>query len=398
MRPPTPRPHLGAHTRLTAAGAGLAATALLVLPAGPAQAAFTSGPTPGAPGSSWTTGAAPAAPGSLGDGMCVAQSGARRDKVSWAVPATAMTYALRIHPGLPAGPVPGTTRRWDEGGDTLVAGITAPYLLMEALNPGTSYDISVQASNGFESDWSNTVSTGIMPAPAWSQLGADLGAGSSPVVAPDGTLYAGTEDGHIYRWDGTTWQVMGGSIGVDAYPAVAPDGTLYAGSDRTSVYRWDGTAWQALPGTIPSGWTTATVAPDGTLYSGSGDGSVYQWTGTGWVALGGQHGVHSVPLVAPDGTLYTGQYDDGHVYRWTGLDWQAATDSVGAYALPLVTRTGVVFATSDDGYMHRWDGTTWSVVGGYLGFRGDLVVAPDDTIYSGSIDGIVRRLDGLTLC
>jgi len=61
---------------------------------------------------------------------------------------------------------------------------------------------------------------------------------SSPAIAPDGTVYFGSEDGYLYALypDGTLKRRYYYIGLVRSSPAIAEDGTVYVGSDDGNLY------------------------------------------------------------------------------------------------------------------------------------------------------------------
>ncbi|MBI2081551.1 MAG: PQQ-like beta-propeller repeat protein [candidate division NC10 bacterium] len=113
---------------------------------------------------------------------------------------------------------------------------------------------------------------------------------SSAALGPDGTIYLGPKDGHLYALrEGrglfgargrAVWRYRIGTT-IETSPALAPDGTVYLGADNGRIYAIappvSGEEGQLLwefrtRGTLIS---SPVIGPDGSLYSGSMDGKVY---------------------------------------------------------------------------------------------------------------------------
>lgn len=92
----------------------------------------------------------------------------------------------------------------------------------------------------------------------------------SLITGPDGTVYAGTLGGMVYKWDGSEWVALGGEFttvsqwGGRAVLAFAFDGggrlyaggafSAYDGQPMRQLARWDGETWNEIsPGTENSG-------------------------------------------------------------------------------------------------------------------------------------------------
>jgi outer membrane protein assembly factor BamB len=104
---------------------------------------------------------------------------------------------------------------------------------------------------------------------------------STPAVADDGTIYVGSDDGHLYAVnpDGTQkWRFpASGSIGqVQSSPIIAADGTIYVGSNDGNLYAInpDGTTKWTFP-TFNAVRSSPNIGSDDTVYVGSDDGRVY---------------------------------------------------------------------------------------------------------------------------
>lgn len=96
----------------------------------------------------------------------------------------------------------------------------------------------------------------------------------APVIAPDGTVYAGTEGGKLYALtsSGTIkWQVTFRS-GVICPPALGADGTIYVQPEDDSVFALDSSngarKWAFYAG---GGVRSPVVGPDGTVYVSQDD-------------------------------------------------------------------------------------------------------------------------------
>ncbi len=157
------------------------------------------------------------------------------------------------------------------------------------------------------------------------------GTQSSPVLGPDGTIYAGCVNGYLYaispegaiKWGYKTTTASGGIGGA---PAVDINGTVYVGAYDGGIYAInpDGTRkWRYPTGYVLT--TPGTIGPDGTIYFGAHDGYTYalnpdgtrKWKcNTGIVFVGG-------PAIADDGTIYVGTASNGvrAINRNGGIKW-----------------------------------------------------------------------------
>jgi len=145
---------------------------------------------------------------------------------------------------------------------------------------------------------------------------------SSPAMAPDGTVYVGSDDGCLYAISshGTQkWRFKtGGSI--ISSPAIGPDGTVYVGSGDGRLYaiNHDGTLKWAYQ-TADAVHSSPVLGRDGIIYVASWDHHVYALSPDGllrWVFETG-NSIFSTPAIGPDGTIYVGS-SDGNLYAIRG--------------------------------------------------------------------------------
>jgi len=144
---------------------------------------------------------------------------------------------------------------------------------------------------------------------------------SSPALSNDGSrVYVGSCDGYMYAIntaDGTkAWQVPVPLIAAStsSSPAVAPDGTIYIGSNGTSATLTSGTVHAIAPNGVPK-WEYQTtfdirsspaVSADGTVYIGVMDGSILALDPSGYVKWSylANGGIYGSPAIAADGSVY----------------------------------------------------------------------------------------------
>jgi outer membrane protein assembly factor BamB len=199
----------------------------------------------------------------------------------------------------------------------------------------------------------------------WSLPLANFNGSSSPALAPDGTIFAGTFDGKLLAitpHGQIKWKFNAGRE-IKSSPAVADDGTIYFGSRDRSFYA-----------VTPEGkrkWTFATgawidsspgIAADGTVYFGSWDTNFYALNPDGslkWkFATGGV--IDSSPAIGEDGTVYFGSHDKTF-YALTPdgkLRWKFPTQGE-IVSSPAIHSDGAIYFTSTDGnlYALKADGT-----------------------------------------
>jgi outer membrane protein assembly factor BamB len=141
---------------------------------------------------------------------------------------------------------------------------------------------------------------------------------SSPAIGADGSIYVGSNDGHLYAigpQGDLKWKFMTEGA-VQSHPALGDDGTIYTGSFDHNVYavRPDGRLkWKfKIQGRVSS---SPALGPDGTIYISSWDRYIYALRPDGSLKwkFPTRGEMISSPLLGPDGTIYVGSWDH-HLY------------------------------------------------------------------------------------
>lgn len=201
---------------------------------------------------------------------------------------------------------------------------------------------------------------------------------STPAIGPEGEIYFGSKDHHLYcledsvsraevRWAAPTGTFYDGHL-VDSSPSLAPDGTIYVGTDpygaagQTPVpvtvsffaFHPDGSRKWSFP--VNDGVESSpALAEDGTIYFGSHNGNLYAIRDDGaaatqlWeFATAGQ--ITGSPAVDGMGTIYIGS-NDGNVYALRpdgSLKWSFQTDG-SIEASPALGADGVLYISTMNG-------------------------------------------------
>jgi outer membrane protein assembly factor BamB len=202
--------------------------------------------------------------------------------------------------------------------------------------------------------------------PDGTGVGDGTGFLSSPVLGPDGTIYAQDDKSWVYSInpDGTLkWRFMT-QFGGGSTPAVGADGTIYAGADRLYALNPDGTVRWTGP-SEPSQFHNSgpAISPDGAIYVG---GSSYS---------GG-----FLRAMNPDGTTKW-TYRMKSPGRVDGATFTFSSPAIGAdgtiYLGAETADTGFVYAMNPDGTL-KWRYDTSNVV------RSSPAIGSDGTIYIGT--------------
>ncbi len=244
-------------------------------------------------------------------------------------------------------------------------------------------------------------------------VGDGTNANNAVALAADGTIYVHSDEGRLFAFtdNGTSaTQKWSAAIPGESYASavIAPDGTIYLGTDdvdrgqhKLYAVNPDGTTkWTfATPNPI---YTTVALDAAGNLYFGTlSDARFYSLTPAGtqrWVYTGARVGTSSSPALSPDGsTVYFGAYDsllhavntaDGTArWRFTlGKEVRASSPAIDANGVVYVgCYDNFVYAVNPDGTLRR----TWAT-GGIV--RSSPAIF-GTTLYIGSNDKGVYALE-----
>ena len=188
----------------------------------------------------------------------------------------------------------------------------------------------------------------------------------TPAVAPDGTVYAGSDDGDLYAFTsgGTLkWKFAAGGFDTSA-AAVGDDGTVYAGSEDGNLYalttagvlKWKYTVPTPVDPTLSNAVASSpAIAADGTIYFKAEDNNLYAVTSAGalkWTApVPGAS--YAAPAIGSDGTVYLGT-DGGVFYAVSAsgaVKWTTQADS-GIYASAAIDAGGNLYFASLNGTVY----------------------------------------------
>lgn len=221
---------------------------------------------------------------------------------------------------------------------------------------------------------------------------------SSPAVS-GGTVYVGSEDGHLYAIDaaagGQRWRFET-EAGVWSSPAVS-EGVVYVGSEDGSVYAVDAATGSALWRfrTGAAVWSSPAVS-DGLVYVGNEEGFLYAIdarTGEQQWSFRAPERVRSSPAVS-GGVVYVGSDQLYAVDALSGEQRWSFDTNRWVWSSPAVS-DGTVYVGSEDGNVYAVDAVSgrqqWRFETGGRVWSSPAVV--EDTVYIGSNDGSIYALD-----
>jgi ligand-binding sensor domain-containing protein len=208
--------------------------------------------------------------------------------------------------------------------------------------------------------------------------------------APDGSLWAGTDEG-LSRWDGTSWSTAPARRTGEGVPTLAVDrsGAVWAGScindseiqwcgDVAGISRYDGRTWESFDDPLANSGAAAWIgeAPDGSVWVVN-DAGVVRYDGSAWTLLVesekrfGDRLNAAMVTWAPDGTVWVGGSNyfvpnEGRtlIARQVGDTWVEYSSADGlpsTWAANVAATSHGVYVATQDGF-YRLTGDRWEPV------------------------------------
>jgi outer membrane protein assembly factor BamB len=240
----------------------------------------------------------------------------------------------------------------------------------------------------------NPQHTGLIPydtSQNTGQLKWKLGIGtksiSSPAIAPDGTIYMGSNWGYLaaINPNGTfKWKFLIND-GVFSSPAIASDGTIYVGANNNYFYaiNSDGTLkWRFL--THNRIESSPVIGGDGTIYVGSSDNHILALYSDGMLKwkFKTKGPIISSPSLDSNGNIYVGS-QDGFLYALYPngtLKWKTNVSSQGRASPAIGADNTIYFISTNYLYSFNPDGSlNWK-------FKSEYHLNPYPTI---GLDGTI---------
>lgn len=254
---------------------------------------------------------------------------------------------------------------------------------------------------------------------SWRSRGPERADATAIAVdAADGTVWAGTRGGGVYRSadGGVTWVPFNAGLPdaeILALAATGP-GLVYAGTAHGHVAVRDpgAAAWRDVTGDLPTGLLYAFAGDPhdpSHLLAGTGAGLYESVAGGGtWIrqALTGYDQNATAITVGGDGAVHVGTYYGGVWVRPPGLGWQLLAPSssglggrVRALLRDPVVPATLYAATLYDFHTSRNGGTTWTRTTPYVDAPRGFAFHPaaPERVYAGGREGILTTADHGTL-
>jgi PGF-pre-PGF domain-containing protein len=271
---------------------------------------------------------------------------------------------------------------------TPLSGDTSPVIAPD----GTIY-IGTSYSQGYGDNFFAINPNGTLK---WSyNTGWDIR--STPAIASDGTIYVASSNNlYAINPNGTLkWRYKTFFDATDAFPAIAHDGTIYVGSWYGNLYALnpDGTLkWQYPPSLVSSGTGRTpipAIATDGTIVFMMSANQVYALNPDGTLKWNYTIGTNpesipaSIPAIASDGTIYVGSGNNLYAINPNGtLKWSYNTEGT-VVSSPAIASDGTVYIGSADYnlYAINPNGTLkWKYKTGYYIYSSPAITS-DGIIY-----------------
>jgi hypothetical protein len=198
-------------------------------------------------------------------------------------------------------------------------------------------------------------------------------------------------DFNVVHWNGRTWSVAGTlPVAVDDAIVFGPD-DVWAFSNDGGIWRYNGRSWSKLPGS--NGLATGSMLSPRSVWAGGGS-VIAHWNGRSWSRTSV---AKLLPTWMPVATVYAAAADDvyaiadatagsapDYILHWNGRDWSKAGTITDATSLP----RGV----TGDG-----NGGIWLVVYGVgvMHYSGGRLTTPKLPIPAIDIKGL-SRIPGTT--
>ncbi|MFL2938231.1 MAG: PQQ-binding-like beta-propeller repeat protein [Opitutales bacterium] len=236
----------------------------------------------------------------------------------------------------------------------------------------------------------------------------------SPAIAPDGTIYVGSNDNklHAFHSNGSSKWTSSTGNWVDSTPSIGSDGTIYVGSWDNKIYALNPSDGSVLWEYETNSYVTASpsLGADGRVYVGSKDSILYAFESNGsvaWEYFAGQP-ISSSAALGQDGTIYFGDENgtfhavnpDG-TNKWTYEVEEISDSNRSILSSPALDLSGNLYFGSGNGYCYSLSDNENNATLNWKSLSGDRVDASpvlgiNDEVLFVSRDGYLRSLSTLS--
>lgn len=182
---------------------------------------------------------------------------------------------------------------------------------------------------------------------------ASFGRLQTSASASDGTLHAAGDD-VIRRVDGV-WQRVGARFAANGVISVWPagDGTVWAGTAEQGLWRFDGSSWSQVAEVPRRSYVYALWGSGDQLWAGLSSGRVLHFDGAAWTEhqLAGYGDLRTLTGTGPDDVWAVGI---GQLAHWDGQGWQE-TEGGGNFSHAAALAPGEVLLAGErpEIFVHR---------------------------------------------
>lgn len=215
---------------------------------------------------------------------------------------------------------------------------------------------------------------------SWVEIGTTLPMnGSVNIISIDDNenIYAGV-DYYVYKLENNNWILMGSSGIYNPYRVTSvlfANNNLYAATEFGQVYKWGGAIWESVAANKPDPTANVGVSSlafiNNYLFAATTSGQVYKFNNTAWEAISNNSlkiGSGKMPLfILPDtkGGLYI-TVREGEAYRYNAnnqlqpLGFNSSNDGLAINDLITDANKNIYIAT-DGGFVYKYanGGTEW---------------------------------------
>jgi hypothetical protein len=239
----------------------------------------------------------------------------------------------------------------------------------------------------------------------WTQVGSQVDTQFIDTISFDNSnnIYAGSANGRVFRFNGTSWVVLSGDGGDDTLDGSCVDsiinvgGVMHAATDGGNVWKYENNSWIKLPGNnldVPGtldASSVGSIAKDSSnnIYASTYNGNIWKYSSESWAQLsgsgsGGSLDTYPIWIVAVDSSnnQHAGTFL-GNVFRRSTSSWSQLSGSGSGGSLDESIVWSMVFDGLARPYAATLNGNVWrrSIFGSWSKLAGD---EPDDTL-DGSI-------------